>query len=77
MHSLSLLYSFIIHGKIEYLNVSVLQKYVVMFLVFRVLYKWYSEGFTQLNKMEFHYFNLIEVTHFFSHLHVIASAVLY
>ena len=30
----SLFHSFIIHGKKEYLNVSVLQEYVVIFLVF-------------------------------------------
>ena len=41
---LSLFYSFIVYGKKEYLNVSVLQEYVVIFLVFRVLYKWNSEG---------------------------------
>ena len=36
---LSLFYSFIVYGKKEYLNVSVLQEYVVIFLVFRVLHK--------------------------------------
>ena len=41
---LSLFHSFIVHGKKEYLNASVLQEYVVIFLVFRVLYKWDSEG---------------------------------
>ena len=53
---LSLFHSFIIHGKKEYLNASVLQEYVVIFLVFQVLCHWDSEGLTQLNKMEFHYF---------------------
>ena len=62
---LSLYHSFIVRGKKEYLNASVLHEYVVIFLVFRVLYKWYSERFTLLNKIELHYFNLIEVTHFF------------
>ena len=41
---LSLLHSFIVHGKKEYSNASVLREYVVIFLVFRVLYKWDSEG---------------------------------
>ena len=36
--------SFIVHGKKEYLNASVLHDNVVIFLVFRVLYKWDSEG---------------------------------
>ena len=39
---LSLFQSFIARGKKEYLNVSVLQEYVV-FLVFQVLYKCDSE----------------------------------
>ena len=34
----------IVHGKKEYLNASVLQAYVAIFLVFQVLYKWDSEG---------------------------------
>ena len=41
---LSLFHSFIVHGKKEYLNASVLQENVVISLVFRVLYKWGSEG---------------------------------
>ena len=41
---LSLLHSFIVHGKKEYLNASVLHEYVVIFLEFQVLYKWDSEG---------------------------------
>ena len=41
---LSLIHSFIVHGKKEYLIASVLQENVVIFLVFRVLYKWDSEG---------------------------------
>ena len=53
---LSLFHSFIVHGKKEYLNASVLQEYVVIFLVFQVLYKWDSEGLPQLNQTEFHYF---------------------
>ena len=36
---LSLFHSFIVHGKKEYLNVSVLQEYVVIFIVFLVLHK--------------------------------------
>ena len=41
---LSLFHSFIANGKKEYLNASVLQEYVVIFLVFRVGYKCNSEG---------------------------------
>ena len=41
---LSLFHSFIVHGKKEYLNASVLQENFVIFLVFRVLYKLDSEG---------------------------------
>ena len=41
---LRLFHSYIVHGKSEYLNASVLQEYVVIFLVFRVLYKRDSEG---------------------------------
>ena len=41
---LSLFHSFTVHAKKEYLNAPVLQEYVVIFLVFRVLYKWNSEG---------------------------------
>ena len=41
---LNLFHSFIVHQKKEYLNASILQEYVVIFLVFRVLYKWDSEG---------------------------------
>ena len=41
---LSLFHSFIVHGRKEYLNASILQVYVALFLVFRVLYKWDSEG---------------------------------
>ena len=40
---LSLFHSFIVHWKKEYLNASVLQENVI-FLVFRLLYKWDSEG---------------------------------
>ena len=36
---LSLFHSFIVHGEKEYLKASVLQEYVVIFLVFRVLYE--------------------------------------
>ena len=36
---LSLFHSFIVHGKKEYLNASILQEYFVIFLVFWVLYK--------------------------------------
>ena len=53
---LSLFHSFIVDRKKEYLNASVLQEYVLIFLVFQVLYKWDSEGLTQLNQTEFHYF---------------------
>ena len=53
---LSLFHSFIVDRKKEYLNASVLQECVVIFLVFQVLYKWDSEGLTQLNQTEFHYF---------------------
>ena len=35
---------FIVHGKKEYLNASVFQAYVAIFLVFQVIYKWDSEG---------------------------------
>ena len=41
---LSLIHSFVVHGKREYLNALFLQENFVIFLVFRVLYKWYSEG---------------------------------
>ena len=41
---LSLFHSFTVHGKKECLNASVLQEYVVIFLVFQVLYKWNSQG---------------------------------
>ena len=41
---ISLLHSFIVHGKKEDLNASVLQEYVAILLVFQVLYKWNSEG---------------------------------
>ena len=37
--NLSLFHSFIVHGKKEYLNASVLQEYVVIFIVFLVLHK--------------------------------------
>ena len=39
----------IVHGKNEYLNSSVLQDSVVIFLVFWVLYKWDSEGINSAN----------------------------
>ena len=41
---LALFHSSIVHGEKEYLNASVLQEYIVIFLVFRVLYKWDSAG---------------------------------
>ena len=41
---ISLLHSFIVHGKKEDLNASVLQEYVAIFLVFQVFYKWNSVG---------------------------------
>ena len=55
---LSLFHSFIVHEKKEYLNAPVLQENLVIFLVFRKLYKWglTQRGLTQLNKMEFHCF---------------------
>ena len=41
---LSLFHSFLVHGKKEPLNASVLQEYAVIYLVFQVLYKYNSEG---------------------------------
>ena len=41
---LSLFHSFIVHEEKVFLIALVLQEYVVIFLVFRVLYKWDSEG---------------------------------
>ena len=41
---LSLFHSFIVHGKKEYLNASIMQEYVVILHVFQVLYTSNSEG---------------------------------
>ena len=61
---LSLFHSFIVHEKKRILNASVLQEYVVIFLVFRVLYKWDSEGINSAINIRWNpiIFNIIEAT---------------